>query len=79
MVERARKSRTTLAKVEKGDPSVSVGMYATVLFILGLEDGLADLADARQDVTGLRVAGEPLPQRIRTPRRQDEDPKDETR
>jgi len=79
MAERARISRTTLTKVEKGDPSVSVGIYATVLFILGLEDGLADLADPRQDTTGLRIADEHLPQRIRSPRRQNRDPEDETR
>ena len=77
MAERARISRTTLTKVEKGDPSVSGGIYATVLFILGLEDGLADLADARQDITGLRVADEHLPQRIRTPRRSNKIPKDD--
>ena len=39
MAERAFISRGTLYKVEKGDPSVSMGIYATVLSILGLVEG----------------------------------------
>ena len=35
MAERASISRTTLSKVEKGDPGVSMGIYARVLFVLG--------------------------------------------
>lgn len=69
MAERARISRTTLAKVEKGDPRLSMGSYATMLFLLGLERDLADLADVRHDTTGLRIADEHLPQRIHTSRR----------
>jgi len=36
MAARAFITRTTLLKVERGDPGVSLGTYATVLFILGL-------------------------------------------
>ena len=35
MAERALISRMTLNKVEKGNPGVSLGIYATVLFVLG--------------------------------------------
>lgn len=35
MAERTTISRMTLHKVERGDPSVSLGAYATVLFIWG--------------------------------------------
>ena len=35
MAERASISRVTLNKIEKGDPGVSLGSYAMVLFILG--------------------------------------------
>src|SRR3990172_7270692 len=49
MAERASISRMTLSKLERGEPGVSVGRYATVLFVLGLVDGLADLADPRDD------------------------------
>ena len=45
MAERARISRTTLTKVEKGDPSVSMGIYACVLFVLGMIDRVGDIAD----------------------------------
>jgi hypothetical protein len=59
----------TLVKVEKGDPGVAMGIYATVLFVLGLSERLADLADPTHDTTGLRLEEEHLPQRIRTSRR----------
>ena len=52
MAERAMIVRATLQKAEKGDPSVSMGTYATLLFVLGLTNRLADLADARFDATG---------------------------
>ena len=68
MAERAAISRTTLHKVEKGDPGVSLGIYATVLFVLGLENRLADLADPRQDTVGLDLETEALPKRIRARR-----------
>ena len=65
MAERAFISRMTLNKVEKGDPGVSLGICATVLFVLGMTDRLAELADARHDLVGLSLEGERLPQRIR--------------
>jgi transcriptional regulator with XRE-family HTH domain len=68
LAERARISRTTLTNVEKGDPAVSMGIYATVLFVLGMTDRLADLADPRHDSVGLALEEERLPQRIRIPR-----------
>jgi hypothetical protein len=67
--ERASISRMTLHKVEKGDPGVGLGIYATVLFVLGLVERLTDLADVRHDATGLQLEEEQLPQRIRTHRR----------
>ena len=63
--ERASISRATLAKVEKGDPGVALGIYATVLFVMGMAERLADLADAKSDATGLQLEEEHLPQRIR--------------
>ena len=65
MAQRAAISRTTLVKVEKGDPGVQLGIYATVLFILGLTNRIADLADIHQDKIGLELEEERLPQRIR--------------
>ena len=65
MAERAFISRTTLLKVEHGDAGVSLGVYAVVLFILGLTDRLADLADILADDVGLQLEEEHLPKRIR--------------
>ncbi len=65
MAERAFIGRMTLNRVEKGDPGVSLGIYATVLFVLGMTDRLAELADPRHDAVGLSLEEERLPQRIR--------------
>jgi DNA-binding XRE family transcriptional regulator len=69
MADRASISRTTLNKVEKGAPGVSLGIYATVLFVLGLHDRLAEIADIKTDTVGLELEEENLPQRIRRPRK----------
>jgi transcriptional regulator with XRE-family HTH domain len=69
MAERASLSRMTLHKLEKGEPGVSMGAYATVLFVLGLAESLYGLADVKNDPTGLALEEERLPQRIRLPRR----------
>ena len=63
--QRASISRTTLVKLEKGDPGVAMGIYATVLFVLGLADRLADIADPKNDPVGRQLEEEHLPQRIR--------------
>jgi len=69
LAQRASISRTTLSKVEKGDPGVSAGTYATVLFTLGMAERLADVADPRHDAIGRELEEEHLPKRIRLPRR----------
>jgi hypothetical protein len=68
--ERASISRTTLVKIEKGDPGVALGIYATVLFVIGMVERLAELADPKHDAVGLQLEGEHLPQRIRGTRKQ---------
>src|SRR5882672_3575191 len=68
--QRASIGRMTLNRIEKGDPRVSVGAYATVLFALGMAERLADVADPRHDSVGLELEEEHLPERIRLPRRQ---------
>lgn len=66
MAERASMSRTTLNKIENGNPGVSLGNYANVLFVLGMADRLSRLADVSTDIVGLDLEEERLPQRIRT-------------
>lgn len=65
IAERAFTSRPTLQRVERGDASVSIGIYAAVLQALGLLDGLSQLADPAHDAAGLAMATEKLPQRVR--------------
>jgi len=69
MAERAMISRPTLVRLEKGDPTVSLGIYATVLFVLGMTSRLADLADVMHDKLGLDLENEALPKRIGRHRR----------
>ncbi|MGH7814647.1 MAG: hypothetical protein ACREQI_11685 [Candidatus Binataceae bacterium] len=70
LAQRASISRMTLNKVEKGNPGVSVGTYATVLFALGMADRLAEVADPSHDAVGRELEEEHLPERIRLSRRQ---------
>lgn len=69
MAERADLTRMTLGKIEKGDPSVTMGGYASVLFVLGLTERLRDLADGSHDLLGRELEDEALPQRIYTSRK----------
>ena len=66
IAQRASISRTTLVKIEKGDPGVAIGIYATVLFVMGMVERLGELADPKKDdAVGLQLEEERLPQRIR--------------
>ena len=67
--QRASISRTTLVKIEKGEPGVAFGIYATVLLVMGMVERLADLADPKNDAVGLQLEAEHLPQRIRGARK----------
>lgn len=63
VADRASIARSTFHKIEKGDVGVSIGIYAAVLQALNLMDGLADLADAKNDPQGAQAALERLPKR----------------
>ncbi len=66
MSERAFLSRSTLARIEKGDPSVSMGAYLSVLAILGLVRHIGQVADRTNDTLGLDLDEDRLPKRIRS-------------
>ncbi len=65
VAERASISRSTLYKIERGDPGVSLGIYATVLLGFGMVERLEYLVDARWDRAGLAQEEARLPRRIR--------------
>jgi transcriptional regulator with XRE-family HTH domain len=65
VAERAFTSRPTLRRIEAGDHTVSIGIYAAVLQALGLLDGLGMIADPGRDEAGLAIASAQLPKRVR--------------
>jgi DNA-binding XRE family transcriptional regulator len=66
MAKRAGITKVTLGKIEKGNPTISIAGYASVLFVLRLTDKLRDIADANNDLTGRILETENLPKRIHT-------------
>lgn len=65
VAERAFTSRSTLQRIEAGDPGVGIGIYAAALQALGLLDGLASIADVSRDTVGQSLASADLPTRAR--------------
>jgi DNA-binding XRE family transcriptional regulator len=68
MSERLGVAKSTYVRVEKGDPTVSIGVYAMALFVLGFGDAFADLIDASRDEQGLLLDAQRVPKRVRTTR-----------
>jgi len=46
-------SEPTLARMEKGDPSVALGVYASALWLLGRSQAIAELAAPQLDLGAL--------------------------
>ena len=46
-----------------------MGAYASVLYVLGMIERFRDIADAGHDLTGLMLAKEQLPKRVRHKKR----------
>jgi len=65
VAERAGISRATLWSVEKGSPSVAIGIYASVLVSIGLSEDLLSLA--KDDELGKKLQDLDLPVRKRAP------------
>ncbi|RYD36938.1 MAG: XRE family transcriptional regulator [Verrucomicrobiaceae bacterium] len=68
MAQRLFVSRSTLWRLENGDPNVSVGTLATAAFILHFHDRLAGIASPAEDQLGLSLEEQRLPKRIHRPR-----------
>jgi transcriptional regulator with XRE-family HTH domain len=70
IAERAGIGRTTLWEIEKGAPNVSIGNYAQVLSVLGLENDLTNVA--KDDLLGRKLQDAKLTVRERAPKRKSE-------
>ena len=66
VADRAGISKGTLAKIQRGDPGVSIGSYAAVIFALGLGTEWMNLADIASDKVGQALDEERLPSRVRS-------------
>jgi len=67
VAERANISRPTLLSIEKGLPSVSIGAIVNVLFVLGLEKDIMEVA--KDDKLGRRLQDASLIVKERAPKR----------
>src|SRR2546430_1370848 len=67
VAERAGITRKTLYRVERGDPAVSLGVYARVLQALRLENDLGSIAS--DDVLGRKLQDASLEPKQRAPKR----------
>lgn len=65
MAQKTGITRITIAKIEKGNPNVSIGAYALVIFYLGLTEKLKTLLDPFQDREGITLERQRYPKRIR--------------
>lgn len=64
MAGRAFVSANTIASIEKGSPTVAIGIYARVLALLGIR-GLGMLADISRDPISQDIEDEDFPKRVR--------------
>ena len=65
MAERLGVAKSTYLKLEKGVPTVALGTYAMAFFVLGFDEVLGDVLDARHDERGLLLDQERMPKRVR--------------
>jgi transcriptional regulator with XRE-family HTH domain len=63
VAERAGTTRSTLYRIERGDPNVRIGSYMLVLQALGLLKGFGDV----EDELGDQLSTEQLPKRVHRP------------
>jgi transcriptional regulator with XRE-family HTH domain len=67
IAERANVSRATLWQIERGFSSVAMGKYLSVLFVLGFEKDLLNIA--KDDVLGRKLQDANILVRERAPKR----------
>ncbi len=65
LAEKANASRSTISRLEKGDPSVSFETVLNVATMLGIMDRAIDAFDPYETDYGRMRADQELPQRVR--------------
>ena len=67
MAERLGVTRSTLDRMEKGEPSVGIGTYLTAIYSLDPDklNEFVNLFSREKDVLGQAISDRELPQRIR--------------
>lgn len=71
LAERAGVSRNTVSALERGHPGTAIGVYLSVLWVLGLEKSFDGVADPDLDTHGKVLEAARRPKRARTDRRSD--------
>ena len=69
MAARMMVNLKTVQRLEKGDPTVGIGIVAGALWILGLDRRLGDLVAPESDTTGLQEDINNLPRDFRKTRK----------
>lgn len=65
MASRMFVTRKTLARLENGDPGVSLAVFTSALWVLGLEKDLYEIALPENDKVGIYRERQRLPKRVR--------------
>ena len=65
MASRMFVTRKTLARLENGDPGVSLAVFTSALWVLGLEKDLHEIAVPEHDKVGIYRERQRLPKRVR--------------
>lgn len=68
IASRSGVSLPTYRKIERGDPTVSLSVFATTLWVMGLFDNLKDALQPENDKLAANLETERLPQRARRSR-----------
>ena len=66
MASRMFITRKTLARLEKGEPGVSFAVFASALWVLGLDKDLLNIAVPEADKIGIFHERKRLPERVRS-------------
>lgn len=65
LADKANASRSTISRLENGDPSVSLATFLNVCNVFGVSDGVLSSTDPYQTDFGRARADKALPQRVR--------------